>query len=100
MIIFEKFQRQNRIKIHTKTYHFKNIFWGGGMHPNPPSKAHGFDMRSMSLRDMQISKSEKRIPGPPPKSWLRPCILKHSNDINNASYITCCNVIKYGTEPL
>ena len=30
------------------------------MPPNPPSKAHGFTMRSMSLRDMQISKSEKK----------------------------------------
>ena len=30
------------------------------MPPNPPNKAHGFAMRSMSLRDMQISKSEKK----------------------------------------
>ena len=36
------------------------------MPPNPPSKAHGEAMRSMSLRDMQISKSEKKILGPPP----------------------------------
>ena len=44
------------------------------MPPNPPSKAHGFAMRSMSLRDMQIPKSEKKILGPPPvKSWGRPC---------------------------
>ena len=35
------------------------------MPPNPPCKAHGVAMRSMSLRDMQISKSEK-------KSWPRP----------------------------
>ena len=35
------------------------------MPPNPLSKAHGFAMRSMSLRDMQISKSEKNIFGPP-----------------------------------
>ena len=35
------------------------------MPPNPPDKAHGFAMRSMSLRDMQISKSEKKILGPP-----------------------------------
>ena len=43
------------------------------MPPNPPSQAHGFAMRSMSLRDMQISKSEKKILGPPPaKSWERP----------------------------
>ena len=46
----------------------------GGMPPNPPNKAHGFAMRSMSLRDMQISKSQKKILGPPPsKSWGRPC---------------------------
>ena len=45
------------------------------MPPNPPSNAHGFAMRSMSLRDMQIPKSEKKIswPPPPPKSWGRPC---------------------------
>ena len=35
------------------------------MPPNPPSKAHGFAMRSMSLRDMQIPNSEKKILGPP-----------------------------------
>ena len=44
------------------------------MPPNPPSKAHGFAMRSMSLRDMQIPKSEKKFLAPPPdKSWERPC---------------------------
>ena len=32
---------------------------------NPPSKAHGFAMRSMSLCDMQISKSEKKFLAPP-----------------------------------
>ena len=43
------------------------------MPPNPPSKAHGFAMRSMSHRDMQISKSEKKISWPPlAKSWGRP----------------------------
>ena len=36
------------------------------MPPNPPSNAHGFAMRSMSLRDMQIPKSEKKIAWPPP----------------------------------
>ena len=35
------------------------------MPPNPPSNAHGFAMRSMSLRDMQIPKSEKKISWPP-----------------------------------
>ena len=34
--------------------------------PEPPSEAHGFTMLSMSLRDMQISKSEKNISAPPP----------------------------------
>ena len=43
------------------------------MPPNPPSNAHGLAMRSMSLRDMQIPKSEKKISWPPPpKSWGRP----------------------------
>ena len=36
------------------------------MPPNPPSTAHGFAMRSMSLWDMQIPKSEKKISWPPP----------------------------------
>ena len=36
------------------------------MPPNPPSNAHGFAMRSMSLRDMQIPKSEKKNSWPPP----------------------------------
>ena len=36
------------------------------MPPNPPSNAHGFAMRSMSLRDMQIPKSEeKKFLAPP-----------------------------------
>ena len=55
------------MKIHSKTHQialFKKIF-SGSMPPNPPSNAHGFAMRSMSLRDMQIPKSEKKILGPP-----------------------------------
>ena len=49
------------------------------MPPNPPNKAHGFAMRSMSLRDMQISKSGKKILAPPPaKSWGRPCVYVES----------------------
>ena len=36
------------------------------MPPNPPSNAHGFAMRSMSLCDMQIPKSEKNSWPPPP----------------------------------
>ena len=35
------------------------------MPPNPPSNAHGFAMRSMPLRDMQIPKSEKKFLAPP-----------------------------------
>ena len=35
------------------------------MPPNPPSKAHGFAMCSMLLRNMQIPKSEKKILPPP-----------------------------------
>ena len=49
----------------TKLHRFKK-FSRGGMPPNPPSNAHGFAMRSMSLRDMQIPKSEKKISWPPP----------------------------------
>ena len=59
---------QNLIKIYTKRtklHHLKKISrWG--MPPNSPSKAHGFAMHSMSLRDMQIFKSEKKIVAPPP----------------------------------
>ena len=52
------------------------------MPPNPPSNAHGFAMRSMSLCDMQIPKSEKKISWPPPpKSWGRPC-ERLKNSIN------------------
>ena len=36
------------------------------MPSNPPSNAHGFAMRSMSFRDMQNHKSEKKIIGPSP----------------------------------
>ena len=35
------------------------------MPPNPPSNAHGFAMRGMSLGDMQIPKSEKKFLAPP-----------------------------------
>ena len=69
------FKVKNRIQIYTKAHQiapFIKIF-SGGMPPNPPSKAHGFAMRSMSLRDMQISKSQKKNSWPPPpKSWGRP----------------------------
>ena len=52
---------------------YKNFLRGHA--PEPPSIAYGFAMRSMSLRDMQISKSQKKkfLAPPPPKSWGRPC---------------------------
>ena len=49
----------------TKLHRFKKNFLGEHA-PEPPSNAHGFAMRSMSLRDMQIPKSEKKISWPPP----------------------------------
>ena len=55
----------------TKLHHFKK-FSRGSMPPNPPSNAHGFAMRSMSLRDMQIPKSGKKILGPPPYKYDPP----------------------------
>ena len=48
----------------TKLHCFKK-FSRGSMPSNPPSNAHGFAMRSMSLRDMQIPKSEKKFLAPP-----------------------------------
>ena len=53
----------------TKLHRLKK-FSRGSMPPNPPSNAHGFAMRSMSLRDMQIPKSEKKISWPPPSQIL------------------------------
>ena len=47
----------------TKLHRFKK-FSRGSMTPNPPNNAHGFTMSSMSLRDMQIHKSENK------NSWL------------------------------
>ena len=68
MAFFEKNYTLKRTKLQC----FKK-FSRGGMPPNPPNNAHGFAMRSMSLRDMQIPKSEKKIScPPPPKSWGRP----------------------------
>ena len=61
MAFFEK----NKEKIYskytlkrTKLHRFKK-FSRESMPPKPPSNAHGEAMRSMSLRDMQIPKSEK-----------------------------------------
>ena len=53
----------------TKLHRFKK-FSRGSMPPNPPRNAHGFAMRSMSLRDMQIPKSEKKNSWPPPSQIL------------------------------
>ena len=64
MVIFKKFLKTKSDKIYTKTHHFKKILEEHA--PDPPSKAHGFAMRSMSLCDMQIYKSEKKILAPPP----------------------------------
>ena len=53
----------------TKLHRFKK-FSRGSMPPNPPSNAHGFAMRSMSLRDMQIPKSEQKNFLAPPSQIL------------------------------
>ena len=68
MKILEKISRQNRIKIHTKTYHLKKNSGG---------------------RDLQISKSEKKSCTPLPKSWLRPCtcMLKMTTFEPKISYL-------------
>ena len=69
MELLKFFKVKNLIQIYTKTHQiapFLKIFsGGGGMPPNPPNKAHGFAMHSMSLCDMQISKSPKKFLGPP-----------------------------------
>ena len=44
------------------------------MPTNHASKAHGFAMRSMSLRDMQLSESEKIILGPPCQILATPMV--------------------------
>ena len=66
---FQKFLKSkfdpNILQKRTKLHHFKNIFGLACMPPNPLSKAHGFAMRSMSLRDMQISKSQNKFLPPP-----------------------------------
>ena len=59
MAFFEKNKDKIRSRYtlkRTKLNRFKK-FSRGSMPPNPPSNAHGFAMRSMSLRDMQIAKS-------------------------------------------
>ena len=72
MVLLNFFKVKNLIQICTKTHQiapFIKIF-SGGMPPNPPSKAHDFAMRSMSLRDMQIFKSQKKNSWPPPSQIL------------------------------
>ena len=51
-------------------YHLKKKLRGHT--PKPPSKAHGFAMRSRSLCDVQISKSEKQSIGPLPNPGYAP----------------------------
>ena len=51
------------------------------MPPNPPSKAHGFTIRSMSLRDMQISNSGKKKFLPPPCQILGTSLNVHHYNI-------------------
>ena len=65
MVIFEFFyETQSLIQIYTKRIKLQNNLnnsrGGGGMPRSPPSKAHGFAMRSM-----QISRSEKDHSCPP-----------------------------------
>ena len=60
------FKVKNFIQIYTKTHQIapfiKNFL--GGHAPKSPSKVHDFIMRSMSLCDMQISKSQKKVLAP------------------------------------
>ena len=53
--------------MHPKTHQIAPFLksYRGSMPPNLPGNAHGFAIHSMSLRDMQIPKSEKKILGPP-----------------------------------
>ena len=72
------FNLKNLIQIYTKTHQiapFLKIF-SVGHAPEPPSKAHGFAMRSMSLRDMQISKSQKKFLAPPSQILGTPLIAR------------------------
>ena len=66
------------------------------MPPNPPNKAHGKAMRSMSLRDMQISKSPQKILAPPLPNPGTPLILqfkiKIACDYTNINYFCLLKV--------
>ena len=72
MVLFEIFKVKNLIQICTKTHQIAPFIknFSGGIPPNPPNKAHSFAMRSMSLRDMQISKSKKKKFLAPPSQIL------------------------------
>ena len=73
----------------TKLHRFKN-FSRGSIPPNPPSNAHGFAMRSMSLRDMQIPKSEKKILAPPLPNPGGAPVDECSNDIKMYKELHIC----------
>ena len=63
MVLFEIFQsKKSDPNIHQNAPFIKKFF--GGHAPEPPSKAHGFDV--------QIYKSQKKFLTPPSKSWGRP----------------------------
>ena len=51
-MVLKKKLRQNLIQICTNLHHFTQIL--GEHAPEPPSKAHGFVIRIMSLPDMKI----------------------------------------------
>ena len=54
MVILKFFKKENLIQTHTKTHQiapFKKFSRGACLR-TPPSKAHGFAIRSMSLHDM------------------------------------------------
>ena len=57
------------------------------MPPNPPSYTHGFAMHSMSFRDMQIPKSEKKNFLAPPSQILGTPLM--NNVLFSLTYIRC-----------
>ena len=87
MLLFENFQskksdpnvRQNAPNCTI----FKN-FLGGACPRTPPSRAHGFAMRSMSRKNLK----KKFLALPPSKSWGRPC-----NSISYKKHKRYCNCI-------
>ena len=78
------FKLKNLIQMYAKTHQIAPFLknFSGGMPPNPPSKAHG----GMSLRDIQVSKSQKKNswPSPLPNPGDAPVIVfltRNTNDI-------------------